>query len=137
MPRSSIATKNNPARGMNYSENLHDILDSGRTLLDYVNTTSRENFITGRSPMLNDAVIWRFCVIGEAARRTKSGILNASGRIPWARWVGLRNVLIHQYEAIDYAILWEICRTGVPELLHEVEFELKTLSKESSDDDKR
>lgn len=55
--------------------------------------------------------------IGEAA-----GHVSPEGRerfpgVPWKEIIGMRNVLAHQYAAIDSRRVWESASVGVPRLL--------------------
>lgn len=52
--------------------------------------------------------------IGEAAGRLSDAAKDAHPRVPWSDIVGLRNVLAHEYGAIDYERLWEIATIDVP-----------------------
>lgn len=45
-------------------------------------------------------------IIGEAANRVSSEIQEQNPTLPWAQMVGLRNWLIHGYDAVDLDILW-------------------------------
>ncbi len=41
--------------------------------------------------------------------------------VPWAQIVGLRNRLIHGYDAVDMGILWEILTQDIPDLIRALE----------------
>ena len=38
--------------------------------------------------------------------------------VPWPQIVGLRNRLIHGYDAVDFDILWDIIEVDLPPLIH-------------------
>jgi uncharacterized protein with HEPN domain len=46
-------------------------------------------------PMVHDAVLRNFEVIGEAAKRLDDAYRQAHSEIPWRALAGLRDVLIH------------------------------------------
>jgi uncharacterized protein with HEPN domain len=75
----------------------------------------RETFLSDR-PMQH-AVIRCLTVIGEAANRVSIDMQNALPEIAWAEAVGLRNVLVHEYQRIDLARIWMIVETDLPPLL--------------------
>jgi len=59
-------------------------------------------------------------IVGEAAAR-----VSAEGRerwqgIPWRGVVGLRNRLVHGYDAVDMDILWAIVQDDLPPLIAEL-----------------
>lgn len=56
-------------------------------------------------------------IIGEAAKRVPPHIQTQHPAIPWAQIVGLRNRLIHGYDAVDLDILWQIIRHDLPLLI--------------------
>jgi uncharacterized protein with HEPN domain len=41
--------------------------------------------------------------------------------IPWQDIIGLRNRLIHGYDAVDFDILWTIVKQDVPVLIEHLE----------------
>jgi uncharacterized protein with HEPN domain len=69
-----------------------------------------------QEPMIQDAVLRNFEVIGEAAKRLADPYRQAHPEIPWRALAGLRNVLIHQYEGVDLVRVWAIIETDLPGL---------------------
>ncbi len=47
-------------------------------------------------------------VLGEAANRVPPEEQRRHPEIPWSQLIGMRNRLIHGYDAIDLDILWQI-----------------------------
>ncbi len=60
-------------------------------------------------------------IIGEAGARVSSKTQNNFPDIPWPEIVGLRNRLVHGYDAVDLDILWSIIETDLPELIERLE----------------
>ena len=61
-------------------------------------------------------------IVGEALRQYESLEPGAQGKIPAIRnWINLRNVIAHGYERIDYDIIWNICRSTVPDLKSKID----------------
>jgi len=56
-------------------------------------------------------------IIGEAAKQVSQETKNQHAQIPWAGIIGFRNVLAHEYGAIDYQRLHKVLVEGVPELI--------------------
>jgi uncharacterized protein with HEPN domain len=67
-----------------------------------------------------DAVIRRLEVIGEAANRLTDDFRSHYPEIPWSAIVGLRNVLIHEYDTIDLGRIWETIVKNIPELERQI-----------------
>ena len=84
---------------------LVDILDSIRSIREYTSGLDLDGFL--QDAKTQDAVIRRFEVMGEAARRTPESFQQAHVDIPWRRMAGLRNVLAHEYDDIALEILWD------------------------------
>jgi uncharacterized protein with HEPN domain len=77
--------------------------------------------------LIQDAVLRNFEVIGEAAKRIDETYRLAHPQIPWRAMAGLRDVLIHQYEGVDVAKVWEIIRKDLPPLKRALERSLPPL----------
>lgn len=56
-------------------------------------------------------------IIGEAAAHVSKEGQQRSPGIPWQEVIGLRNRLIHGYDAVDYDILWDIIQYDLPDLI--------------------
>ena len=66
--------------------------------------------------VLSLAVVRLLEVTGEAANRVSENRRNEAPQIPWAQIIGLRNRLIHGYDAIDMEVLWQILSADLPVL---------------------
>lgn len=60
-------------------------------------------------------------IIGEAATRVSLDTRDKHAQIPWTGIIGFRNVLAHNYGAIDYQRLHTVLLDGVPELVTNLE----------------
>ena len=58
--------------------------------------------------------------IGEIAAHLSGHVRSGYPDIPWSDIVGLRNVLAHEYGAIDYERLWDIATVDVPLLVEQL-----------------
>ncbi len=83
----------------------------------------RERFL--QDPMIQDAVIRNFEIIGEAAKRLSDTVKLRSPKIPWRRVAGFRDILIHDYMGVDIEEVWNIIQTQLPALRREVDQLLK------------
>jgi uncharacterized protein with HEPN domain len=63
-----------------------------------------------------DAVVRNLEVIGEAVKRLPLELRAENPEVPWQDIAGLRDILIHEYEGIDFAIVWDIAINEVPPL---------------------
>jgi uncharacterized protein with HEPN domain len=97
---------------------LNDIIESGEKILHYVQGLSYDQFLNDDKTI--DAVIRNFEVIGEAANRLPDDFKESHQEIDWYRIRGFRNRIVHHYFGVDYAILWQIKETFLPEMLLEI-----------------
>ena len=56
-------------------------------------------------------------VLGEAAKRLSSEFRASHPEVPWSNIAGMRDKLIHAYEAVDYDEVWSTATRDIPELL--------------------
>ncbi|MHA2219414.1 MAG: HepT-like ribonuclease domain-containing protein, partial [Candidatus Hodarchaeales archaeon] len=68
------------------------------------------------SIQLQDAVIRRVEIIGEAARNIPNDIKSRFTDIPWNEITGMRDILIHKYFGIDLELTWEVVEKDIPDL---------------------
>ena len=90
-----------------------DIAASARLARSYVEGVTREDFM--RNVQLQDSVIRRLEIAGEAAGRVSVQFRERHPAIPWARMTGMRNRVVHGYDAVDLDIVWTTARERIPE----------------------
>ena len=93
---------------------IDDIRDSIEAIKRYTAGLTKEDFFS--STEKQDAVYRRLEVIGEAANRLPDEFRNQYSLIPWHKIVGMRNVLIHEYDSIDLDRVWETIQRDIPTL---------------------
>lgn len=71
--------------------------------------------------MLSLALVRLLEVVGEAAARVSQTTQTAHPSLPWPEIIGLRNRLIHGYDAVDFDILWQIIVQDLPALVVNVQ----------------
>jgi uncharacterized protein with HEPN domain len=96
-----------------------DILDAARLALSYIKDIAEAAFY--KDTQCQDSVIRRLEMIGEAARRISEPTLIAHPEVPWQEMIGLRNILIHEYDDIDLSIVWHTVRNELPRLISTLE----------------
>lgn len=93
---------------------LDDILDSLRLIRGYTTDVSEETFLADTK--LQDAVIRRLLIIGEASARMPDAFRTAHPEIPWHKMTGMRNRLVHGYAEVNMAVVWDTLRNDLPPL---------------------
>ncbi len=72
-----------------------------------------------------DAVVRNFQVIGEAARRVPEEIQCSHPDIPWSVMIGMRHVLVHDYDTVNISTLWLTLQQDLPPLVPKLQRILK------------
>jgi uncharacterized protein with HEPN domain len=97
---------------------LLDILGSSRAALDYMDGRTWEEF--SKDPILQDAIVRRLEIIGEASGRVSTETQRGYPQLPWQAMKGTRNRIIHEYDAIELEIIWDIVQKDLPLLIREL-----------------
>ncbi|MFH1294142.1 MAG: DUF86 domain-containing protein [Pseudomonadota bacterium] len=77
-----------------------------------------------------DAVLRNFQVIGEAARHVPKEIQASHPDVPWSVMIGMRHVLVHDYDTVDTSTLWLTIQQDLPPLVPKLRRLLKAAEKE-------
>ena len=98
---------------------LWDMLEACREVLGFVRGVEYEDFTSDRKLLL--AVERGLEIIGEAAGRISPAWQSAHPGVPWKRIRGMRNMLAHEYGAVDHAIVFETVMNDLPALFAQLE----------------
>ena len=98
---------------------LWHMLDYSRKTVAMIEGRAREDL--NRDEMLCLALTRLVEIVGEAASRVSRAGQQKYAKIPWIEIVGLRNRLVHGYDAVDLDILWDIVKDDLPELIQELD----------------
>jgi uncharacterized protein with HEPN domain len=69
-----------------------------------------------QADLLQDAILYRLLVIGEAAKALPESVRHAAPILPWRNIMRLRDLLAHQYHRIDPAIIHATCDEPLTQL---------------------
>jgi uncharacterized protein with HEPN domain len=94
---------------------LWDMLDSARTIHDFVTGISSHQYLQDKKLQL--AVERGIEIIGEAARHVSETFRQAHLEVPWQGIIAQRNVLAHEYGEIKQDRIWKVATTRIPELI--------------------
>ena len=76
--------------------------------------------------LLSSAVERQFEIVGEALKLADSADESVADRMPdLRRIVGLRNRIIHGYDAVDNLVIWRILQDDLPRLAGELDSALR------------
>lgn len=60
-------------------------------------------------------------LVGESASRTSDELRAQQPQLPWRKMIGMRNVLVHNYWAIEQDEFWDAVQSHIPALITELE----------------
>jgi uncharacterized protein with HEPN domain len=98
---------------------LGHILECIMIIKNYVKGVSREDF--EKDIQLQDAVIRRIEIIGEAAKNISEEFKEDHPEIPWYKMIGIRNTVIHEYFGVKIGVVWDVCQKSIDELKTAIE----------------
>lgn len=93
---------------------LEDIIESVQKVQNYA-SRGRSNFF--KDEILQDAIIRRLEIIGEASNQIPEEIIEYYLEIPWRQIIGFRNIAIHEYFRVDLHLVWSLIESGELEKL--------------------
>jgi len=67
-----------------------------------------------------DSVLYNIQVIGEAANKMPGEIREKHTAIDWRGIIGMRNVIVHGYFAVEPDTVWKTVRESLPILLEQI-----------------
>ena len=93
---------------------VEDILECIGRIEQYVAGLQLDAFKA--SQITVDATVRNLEIIGEASRNIPQDVKEDHPEIEWAKIVGLRNRVIHEYFGVDLDIIWRIINEELPTL---------------------
>ena len=89
-----------------------DLADNTRAVLEYLDGISREQWDKDR--MLRHAVLYRLLLLGEIASALPDALRDRYPSVAWRQIRAFRNLAVHRYFGVDWAVVWKIAQDEVP-----------------------
>jgi uncharacterized protein with HEPN domain len=97
---------------------LEDILEGISRIEEYKAGKTQREFL--QDHLVQDAVIRRLEVIGEATKNIPEDLRANYPDVPWRQIAGLRDVLIHGYFGVNLGRVWLVIENDLPRLKSKV-----------------
>ena len=97
---------------------LRDIVDAADAVQRFVEEVEEQDFIVDE--MRQSAVLQKLMIIGEAASRLSDPFRKQYPEVPWSDIVSFRNIVVHEYFAVDWSIVWTTAMKDIPELQEQI-----------------
>lgn len=98
---------------------LQDIYNSGQTVIKFAESLNREDLDLNESNTAG--IVLHIMIIGEATKRLSPELRSQHPELPWQQMAGMRDIIAHQYDKIDFDLMWDIIETSIPDMLKKVE----------------
>jgi uncharacterized protein with HEPN domain len=70
--------------------------------------------------MVIEACVFNLSQIGELANRLNDEFTIKHSTVPWKEIYNLRNRIVHDYEGINFLLIWQIIKDDLPQLKNQL-----------------
>lgn len=113
----------------NYLIYILDMHEAIEKIQEYVGNMTEVEF--SKNMLVQDAVIRRLQIIGEAAGRVPQKIREKFIAVPWKKIVAFRNLIIHDYATVKFSEVWRVIQEELLKLQKQLEEVKKNLEPEN------
>lgn len=79
---------------------------------------SEQDFL--KNVPIQDAVVRRLEIIGQAIRNLPQDFKQTYPKTPWQDIMDMRNKLIHEYFGVDLNLVWSVVKNDIPPLKEQI-----------------
>ena len=96
-------------------ESLIDIANAIRRILRYTSGISKLELEINDEKL--SAILYQITIIGEATKWLSQEFRQQHPEIPWREMAGMRDVIVHEYDQLDFDVVWDVVENKSSELL--------------------
>lgn len=97
---------------------LFDILECCQRISEYIDGVRKKDYESDHQ--LQDALVRKLEVIGEAAKGLSNDTRDRNPHVPWQQLMGMRDRIVHQYFRVDLNIVCKTAKQDIPILKSQV-----------------
>ncbi len=101
---------------LDYLEDILDAMEKSQILIANVEFA---DFV--KDFRIHFAVTRALEIIGEATKRLPDHLRQEYPDVPWREMAGMRDRIIHGYDAIDLSIVWNTVKRRIPDVKTQIE----------------
>ncbi len=94
-------------------------MDSVRRISRYTEGMAEAEFLS--SDITREAVARNFQILGAAAGRLPEHAKAMAPGVEWRMVCAWRDHIVHEYDRVDFSLLWQIIREEIPKLRDQLE----------------
>ena len=96
------------------AQRIYHILQQAVSIRRRIEGLTKDEFLADIDK--TEATLHGLTVIGEAVRAMDDDFKAKYPDVPWQPIIGTRNFIVHEYEEIDYGIVWDVISRDLPNL---------------------
>jgi len=97
---------------------MKHMLDHAREAVELLGDMSQEDLAKHRERQL--ALTRLIEIVGEAANKISPEDQACYPQLPWREAIGMRHVIAHGYDIVEYTIIWDTVRNNLPPLIEQL-----------------
>jgi len=95
---------------------LLDILKAAQSVLDFAQGLGQTEL--QQDILRQSAILYQVMIIGEATKRLSPEFRQQHSDVPWSQIAGMRDIVAHQYDRVEFDVVWQAIEQEIPELIN-------------------
>ena len=93
---------------------LEKLVEHCDRVTETISKVSIDEFWVNRDTQ--DIVLFNIFQVGEYAKRLSADLINTYNAIDWKNIKGMRDIIGHCYDSVDYEIVWDTANNDIPKI---------------------